>query len=390
MSFLHSSILYVHFKIIFKIIYLQCYKNFSFKRVLWTTIFVTALMLVTLLVLIFRLFDEIFFFNYRNVKVEDPIFIISNPRSGTTFMHRLMSMDEGKYGYTYLYHTLFSSITIFKIVGFLGRVDKKIGQPMERFVKVLDNFFFKGWEDIHPMGFGKTEEDEALYVFTGMSGGIFFLCPFIKELYDVIFPDKMENKKSRDKIMNYYTNTIKRVMFVAGHNKIFLSKNVMSTGRVYSLLEAYPNARFIYLVRNPIQSIPSLISMFSIPWSVHSPEIASNSPEFRAWGEVGMDYYKYFDEFKSKLNPKQIAIVKYDDLVGNPKKTIEEVYNHFGLNISAAYAAKLTAVSNTQKEYKSKHDYDLADYGMTEEQVYEELKPIFTKYGFETLKEQLV
>jgi hypothetical protein len=83
----------------------------------------------------------------------------------------------------------------------------------------MDNVFFKGWEDIHPMGLGKTEEDEALYVFTGMSGGIFFLCPYIKELYDVIFPDKMEDKKARDKIMNYYTNTIKRVMFVAGHNK---------------------------------------------------------------------------------------------------------------------------------------------------------------------------
>jgi hypothetical protein len=55
--------------------------------------------------------------------------------------------------------------------------------------------FLKAGKIFTQWDLGKTEEDEALYVFTGMSGGIFFLCPYIKELYDVIFPDKMEDKK---------------------------------------------------------------------------------------------------------------------------------------------------------------------------------------------------
>jgi hypothetical protein len=353
------------------------------RRFAWTSLFVLLWTILTFIVFIFRLIDEIFFFNYRKIAVEEPIFIISNPRSGTTFMHRLMSMDEGRYGYTYLYHTILPSITIFKIINFFDSIDRRIGRPIQRFFRWLDGLIFKGWEDIHPMGFGKTEEDEALYAFTGMSAGIFLLCPFIKDVYEVVFPDTM-SRVSRQKLMNFYTNTIQRVMFASGQNKIFLSKNVMSTGRLESLHEAYPNARYIYLVRNPIQTIPSFISMFTSAWKAHSPDIPENSEESRAWGEIGMDYYKYFDKFKDKIDPSHLVIVKYEELVAHPENTIRRIYDQFGLEIDDAFAEKLRMVTENQKEYKSAHSYSLEQFGMTENLVYDEIGFIFEKYGFET------
>lgn len=381
MSFIHSSILYIHFKTLFKIIYLQCIKHFSVRRFLWTSLFVVLWSIFTMLVFVFRLIDEIFFFNYRTVDVSNPIFIISNPRSGTTFMHRLMSMDEQRYGYTYLYHTILPSITVFKIINFFDSVDRKIGRPLQRFFHFLDGIIFKGWEDIHPMGFGKTEEDEAIYVFAGMSAGIFLLCPYIKDLYEVVFPDIID-VKTRKKIMNFYTSSIKRVMYAAGTNKIFLSKNVMSTGRLESLHEAYPDARYIYLVRNPIESIPSFISMFTTAWNAHSPEIADNSDESRAWGEIGMEYYKYFDRFKQQIDPRNLVIVRYEDLVVDPKATVERIYHQFGMKIDASYDLKLEKVKHKQKKYKSSHSYSLEQFGMTEEQVLNEIGFVFEKYGF--------
>lgn len=381
MSFIHSTILYVHFKTLGKIIYLQCVKHFSVRRFLWTVLFVLLWAVVTTLVFFFRLVDEVFFFNYRKLEVKEPIFIISNPRSGTTFMHRLMSMDEGRYGYTYLYHTILPSITVFKIINFFEKVDRRTGRPLQKFFHFLDKLFFSGWDDIHPMGFGKTEEDEAIYVFTGMSAGIFLLCPYIKDVYEVVFPDKMSDK-ARKRLMNFYTNSIQRVMFAAGPDKIFLSKNVMSTGRLQSLNEAYPDARYIYLVRNPIKSIPSFISMFTTAWNAHSPDIDEDSEESRAWGEIGMDYYKYFNKFKDSIDPKRLVIVKYEDLVDNPENTIRRIYNQFGLPITEAYAEKLREVTEDQKEYKSMHSYSLEQFGMSEHQVLDEIGFVFDKYGF--------
>lgn len=382
MSFLHSSILYVHFKTVFKVLYLQCIKHFTIRRFLWTFLFITLWTVFTILVFAFRLLDEVFFFNYRKLEVKEPIFIISNPRSGTTFMHRLMSMDEGRYGYTYLYHTILPSITVFKIINFFDSVDRKIGRPMQKFFRWMDGIIFKGWEEIHPMGLGKTEEDEAIYIFSGMSAGIFLLCPFIKDVYEIVFPDSIE-EKTKQKIMNFYTNSIQRVMFAAGHNKVFLSKNVMSTGRLESLQKAYPDARYIYLIRNPIQSIPSFISMFTTAWNAHSPDIADNSEESRAWGEIGMDYYKYFHKFKEHIDPQRLVTVRYDDLTADPERVVRRIYSQFGLEISDAYAQKLFEVSQKQKKYKSGHSYSLAQFGMTEKHVVDEIGDILKLYGFE-------
>ena len=142
MSFIHSTILYVHLKTLGKIIYLQCIKHFTIRRCLWTMLFVFLWSVFTFIVFTFRLVDEIFFFNYRKLEVKQPIFIISNPRSGTTFMHRLMSMDENRYGYTYLYHTILPSITIFKIINFFDSIDRRIGRPLQKFFKMLDGIFF--------------------------------------------------------------------------------------------------------------------------------------------------------------------------------------------------------------------------------------------------------
>lgn len=385
MSFLHSSIFFIHFRLYGKLIYHQCIKNFTLRRTVITLGFLLTLILSASVVFVFRLLDEIFFFSYRTQEVKQPIFIISNPRSGTTFTHRLMCMDEDKYAFTSLYHTTFPSITLFKVVNVFSRLDKKIGHPMEKGIKALDKILFKGWENIHPMGWGKSEEDEAMYVYTGYSAGMFFLSPFIKDVYEIVFPDTV-NESVRKKIMNFYTNSIQRVMFAQGHNKIFLSKNVMSTGRLKSLNEAYPDARYIYLVRNPMEAIPSLMSMFSIPWNFHSPEIKYDSPEFRAVGTIGIDYYKYFNKFKNRIDPKNMITVNYEDLVNNPKETIEKIYDHFDLEIDEKYNQKLSAITKKQKSYASGHDYSLEQFGMTSEQVYKELDFIFEEYDFGVLQ----
>ena len=42
----------------------------------------------------FRALDEVLYPEYRDQKVERPVFVFANPRSGTTLTHRLISMDD--------------------------------------------------------------------------------------------------------------------------------------------------------------------------------------------------------------------------------------------------------------------------------------------------------
>jgi len=382
MTILHPSVYYCHLKTIGKLVYLQWVKHFSIKRFFLTLLFLVLYTLFNLVNIFFRLLDEILFYSYRKINIEKPIFIISNPRSGTTYMHRLMCLDKKKYAYTLLYHTILPSITLFRIIDTIGYVDRKIGKPLRKMFDYLDGVFFKGWEDIHPMGFNKSEEDEGTYIFTGITAGIFLLCPYMEEIPWVKFPDKMK-EFAREGQKMFYRSTIQRLMYAQGHDKIFLSKNVMSTGRLDSLLELFPDARIIYLIRNPYESIPSFISMFTTAWKFHSPDIPENSPEARAWGELGMDYYNYFHEHIAKLPPEQLVTLKYNDLVKSPVETVLKIYKQFNLPVSDEFLTRLKAETSKSRKYKSKHEYSLEQFGLSKAYVLEKVGPIYDLYQFE-------
>lgn len=382
MSFIHASVFYIHIKTFLKIVYLQCFKHFSVKRFLFTVLFVFLFTLVSLTVLVFRLLDEILFPGYRNLKVEKPVFIIANPRSGTTFLHRLFCLDEERYGYTLLYHTLFPSITFFKMIDFFGAIDRRIGRPMRRTFDFLDGLFFKGWEDIHPMGFNQSEEDEGTFIFTLITSGIFLLCPYMDEIDYVKFPDLM-SEKERKCLADYYRSSIQRFMYASGSDKIFLSKNVMSTGRLNTIIDIFPDARIVYVVRSPYEAVPSFISMFSAAWKAHSAEIPENSVYHRAWGELAMDYYVYFHENIKRLPQNQWCTLKYEDLVENPHREMMNIYTHFNMNVSPVFEERLKQASGRAKKYKSGHSYSLEQYGMSREEVLAKLEPVFDRYGFE-------
>ncbi|MBV8521375.1 MAG: sulfotransferase, partial [Acetobacteraceae bacterium] len=68
----------------------------------------------TLLFLVFwsflglgRLLDHLFFAGWRRQPVEAPVFIVATPRSGTTFMQRLLSLDSARFKPLLMYEMIF-------------------------------------------------------------------------------------------------------------------------------------------------------------------------------------------------------------------------------------------------------------------------------------------
>ena len=59
---------------------------------------------------LFRALDEVVYPEYRAQKVERPVFVFANPRSGTTLAHRLISMDQDVFTTVKLYQTIFPSV----------------------------------------------------------------------------------------------------------------------------------------------------------------------------------------------------------------------------------------------------------------------------------------
>ena len=382
MSIFHPSIFYINIDVLIRMVKLNCFKHFSIRRFITTVGIVYAFLFILYYTVIFRLLDELLFPGYKDVKIEKPVFIISNPRSGTTYLHRLMCLDEERFTYTLLYHTILLSITFYKIIGFFGKIDRAIGSPMRKFFDWIDGIAFGGWKDIHPMGFNHSEEDEGVYFFSMTSAAVPLFCPYAEEFKELNIPDNFPEEK-REQLKTFYMSTIKRFYFSTGGDQTLLMKSVMSTGRLQMILEMFPDARIIYLIRSPYNSVPSLVSMFAAPWKFHSPEIPQNSSHYRCWGELAMDYYKYFYEQSAKIKPENLITIRYDDLVDSPKETLYKIYDHFDIPVSEELNERFSKITQRSKNYVSKHSYSLEQFGFTKEMIYNELEHVFKRYNFE-------
>ena len=52
------------------------------------------LLFIRLLVFIFSILDLFFFSKLRHIKIKQPILIVGNPRSGTTFLHHYLTSNN--------------------------------------------------------------------------------------------------------------------------------------------------------------------------------------------------------------------------------------------------------------------------------------------------------
>jgi len=376
----HSSIYFFDFKTFLHASW-SSLKRLKLSLLLTTLISTIVLGILNLVIIVFRLLDEVIFIGYRKTKIEKPIFIISNPRSGTTYLHRLMTLDEDRFAYFLLYHTVGNSILFYKIVNAVGRIDKHIGRPFRKFFIWTEKILFTGWSDIHPMGWNKSEEDEALFTFNYSSPAVGLAYPYMNSYNWVEFPDKYPNSKA-SRLMSFYKNSLQRFMYSEGKGKTLITKNVLSTGRLKLILKCFPDARIIYPTRNPIQAIPSFISMFTKSWRIVNRSIPENSDEYRKWGHIAINYYKYWHLLSQEIPKNQFFSFSYEELIKDPQQTIYKIYDHFELDRSKSFEKLLSEQYKESKNYKSRHEYSLERYGLTEDFTYKELKTIFDKYNF--------
>ncbi len=377
-----SRIFYLNLPTVFKVLYFHCIRHIGFRRFFVALIYLFIVVVMSAINILFRLADEIFFPAYRKVEIKEPVYIISNPRSGTTLLHRLICIDEEKFVHIRMFHTLIPSITFCRIVDFFGAIDQRIGRPLTKMINWLDKILFTGWEDVHAVGFNRSEEDEGLYFLAGISPALSLVTPYLDHFQELYILDHL-NERKRERIKNFYKATLQRWMYVLGPEKRFLCKSVMSTGRLQMLTELFPDMKIIYPVRNPYDAVPSFVEMFTTTWRFISPAIPEDSGPYRALANLAITYYQYFNEQKRYFNSENFITLNYDDLIANPFSSVTKIYSYFHFEMNHSFQSKLREETEKTRKYKSKHEYSLAQYGLKKEDMNQALSFIFEEYGFE-------
>lgn len=381
MKYFSASFFYARYSVLGKIIR-ETYRSFHWRVWIFSVLFIFLYSLNQAIHLVFRLVDEVFYRGFKKQVIKEPVFIISNPRSGTTYLHRLISLDQETFIYTKFAHTFQMTASFTRLANFVKQVDLRTGNNLRKLFNSVDEKIWGGWEDIHRMGFNKAEEDEQVFAQALMSTGIFIPFPYLHLIDDNKFLDR-QPEDVRVNMMDFYESSVKRFVYASGGNRTYLAKNVMGTGRFKTLLSRFPDAKIIYIARHPYDAVPSFASMFSSMYKMLVPEMPDNAPPKKAWAQLGIDFFKYSQEMKRYLPPSQFFELRYEDLLRDPKGTVLSVYKHFNWTPSATFLERLDNEHLQSRNYKSGHEYSLEQYGFTKQEIYAELGQLMDKMGFD-------
>jgi hypothetical protein len=373
--------MYVNLRIFRRALAISLFRRpFSLRR--WAIVFLFCVLFWTVwtLVAIGRGLDVLLFPGFLRQEVREPTFIIAPPRSGTTFLQKTMCLDADRFVCVKLWETIFPSITYLKAFDLIGRVDAACGGLGARLVGWSERRFFGGWDDMHRMSFTAPEEDEAYFVYTLVAESTLLLFPYPQDLRIATRADELPERE-RHRLMQHYRSCVQRFLYARGPDKTLLAKTPGNAGRIRSLLESFPDARIISIIRHPYETLPSHVSLTYAVWQVHSPEIAKASPETEAYAEIAVDWYRNMFENRDRPDPRRYAAIRYEDLVGDPARTVRGLYQHFGWEMGAASAAALDEAAGRSRSYQSAHEYSLEEYGLDEGWVQERLGDILDAYS---------
>ncbi len=381
----------VNIKLFFKHMYHSVFKSsgtpgrLSPKRLLFLIFVLFAYPIWVLSLRTAYLLDNIFYPEYMHQEIKQPIFIIGNFRSGTTFLHRLL-LKDGQFTSFKAYEIYVTpSIVQRRLLQWVLWLNSFIGNPIRKIVDAVENYGAK-YSHIHNIRLTEAEEDDQLLFHIWSTYSLLAFFPFPKLIKNYIYYDKdtSDDQKARD--MTYYYDVLKRHIYASGGKRL-ISKNPPQSSKVRTLHQKFPDAKFINIVRNPLKVIPSSVSMFS----AHCQTYGDPEDEYTLQDtmiEQGKHWYLYPHQYLKRLPAEQYAVVRYKDLVEDPKAAIETIYQHFGIQLSQEYAKTLQREAEKAKSYKSKHKYSLQAMGLSQKRIAKEFSAADSQYGFD-LKEHL-
>jgi len=302
----------------------------------------------------------------RQSRVKQPVFILGHPRSGTTFLHYLVSKDPA-FGYCTTLQAMIPHLFLTWSGFFSGILSKALPET-----RPMDNV---------KMGSDLPKEEEfalAAYGPESMVTGYYFPKSFIRNFRkNVLFENNAAGEKKWKKHFDYFLHKLA----LANGNKKLLLKSPANTARIKQILSLYPDAKFIHIYRNPFDVFQSHLHLFKKLLPMLSfQEISDAELEEIVFTTYILIHEKYFSEI-NLIPGGNLVEVRYEDFVADPLNRFEKIYKSLSLdgfeNAKPFFEEELKSYANYSKNKFTLND-ELAD------KIAERFRFVFEKFGYDS------
>nr|WP_241262974.1 sulfotransferase [Parahaliea mediterranea] len=327
--------------------------------------------------------DYLLFPRLWRQRVEQPVFVIGHARSGTTLAHRLLAADGDTFSYFLYWELFFPSLLQKKVIRALGRLDARLGGPCLRRLKAWDERTFGRYRHIHDMSLWNAEEDQFVMRAAFVTQQWALDVPLMHKV-DQFHVDHMPARKRR-RWLHHYRECVKRQLLLNGGDRIHLSKNPLMCGWVEALIETFPDARFVVMVRNPHQCIPSTLKLLEVTWKGKGWTPAQYDASLRVMTDIAFESFLHPRAALARHPDTPQLFVDYRDMTARPRETVHAIYRALGLPVSASFDRWLRAQEERERGHQARFEYSIDDYALSVERIERELDTLFEQYQWPRL-----
>jgi hypothetical protein len=321
---------------------------------------------------IFLLLDYVLFPQFIRQKIKEPVYIISAPRSATTFLFHSMAQLRDRYTCVKLWEIIFAPSILQKYV-LIGifKMDAFVGAPLKKSVCYLENLLIGNFKKIHVIGLELPEEDEGFLIWNLSSLYLSFFysdSDFFKSYYQF---DRSMDAPSKKRIMKTYSRYIQRHNFVFNRHgeRQFLSKNPLMMNKIASLQEIFPDAQLININRDVADTLPSTLALNQNICSAFTSIKTNDRVKAQTIEQLVAWYEMAFESLHTHF-PNSHIKVDFKKLIQQEKEEILRISEF----LSVPFDQLVFPVHSGGKKHKNNNPYERLSK--------EELAPILLKLPF--------
>ena len=273
---------------------------------------------------------------------EPPIFVIGHWRTGTTLLHRLLVQDD-RFAFATNYDCFApksSLVTGWFVRRWLGFLHPN-RRPMDNMADGVD---FPHEDEFALCSMG-LESPYAQFAFPNR--------PQAEECLDFAGVAPVEVNRWKAGLQRF----IQQLTLQTG--KPIVLKSPPHTARIRLLLELFPDARFVHIVRHPFAVFPSMVWTWKSVYRAHGLQ----RPQFDGLEEFVyrnlLRMHRAFMDQKKLIPAGRLCEVRYEDLVRDPLETMNAIYEQLNLGEFDRMRPTLEAFLAAQKDYKTNR-FDLS------------------------------
>ncbi len=278
---------------------------------------------------------------------QPPIFLIGHWRCGTTLLHERLVLD-GQFTYPDTFacfapnHFLISRGLMLWWLKYL--LPKK--RPMDQML----------------LGWDRPQEDEFALMVMGLPSAYETLgfpldIPPGTDLLQVDTWDAAEQQHWKDGLLWF----IKAITYRDGRAVVL--KSPTHTSRIKTLLEIFPEARFVRIVRNPYEVFASTVRLWKSLVDTQALQLPKKLDFQQAVLTGFANMNDTVERQKSLVDPSRFIQIRYEDLVRDAPATMRHIYDRFNLPGFDDYLPKLEEHLRGTAGYKpNRHRLDADTY----------------------------